>query len=67
MKRYSTAAVAIALGLSEEAIKASVGACKNGVTLSQILDLDDNEKMKRYTEEAEAVKKLLAGVKSLEA
>lgn len=66
MKMYSTAAVSIALGLSEEAIKAKLGSCKNGVSLSQILDLDNDAKMKRYNEDADKIRKLLEGVKALE-
>ena len=68
MKKYSSAAVAIALGISEATIETIYeGATKKGLDLSQILVLDSNEKLKRYDSEAAGVKKLLAGVKSLEA
>lgn len=68
MKKYNSAAVAIALGISEATIETIYeGATKKGLDLAQILILDSNEKLKRYDGEAAAVKKLLAGVKSLEA
>ena len=62
-KNYSTAGVAIALGISEQTVIESVG---NKPTLADILVLDDNAKIKRYSDEAESIKKLLAGVKALE-
>ena len=67
MKNYNSAAVAIALGISEVSIEAKFeGATKKGVDLSQILQLQDNAKLSRYNDEAEAIKKILAGVKALE-
>ena len=62
-KTYSTAAVANALNMSEQTVIEKVG---DKPTLSDILNLDDNAKIKRYSDEAESIKKLLAGVKSLE-
>ena len=67
MKMYNSAAVAVALGISEVSIEAKFeGATKKGVDLSQILQLQDNSKLSRYNEEAETIKKILAGVKALE-
>ena len=63
MRSYSTAAVAIALGISEQAVIEKVG---DKPTLADILTLDDNAKLKRYNDEAEQIQKLLSGVKSLE-
>lgn len=68
MKKYSTAAVAIALGISEITIEAQFeGASKKGVDLAQILQLADNAKLSRYNEEAAKISKIMAGVQSLEA
>lgn len=68
MKTYSSAAVAIALGISETAIeKKYEGAIKKGVDLSMILQLADDSKLTRYTEEAAQVSRLLEGVRKLEA
>lgn len=63
MKSYSTAAVAIALNISEQAVIDKVG---DKPTLADILILDDNSKLKRYKEEAEQITKLITGVKGLE-
>lgn len=63
MKSYSTAAVAIALGISEQAVIEKVG---DKPTLADILILDDNAKLKRYTDEAKTIQELLKGVKGLE-
>ena len=63
MKSYSTAAVAIALGLSEQTVIEKVG---DRPTLADVLTLDDNAKLKRFNEEAEQIQKLLVGVKALE-
>lgn len=62
-KTYSTAAVAIALNISEQAVIEKVG---DKPTLADILTLDDNAKLKRYGDEAKAISALLSGVKSLE-
>ena len=62
-KTYTTAGVAVALGISEQAVIEAAG---NKPTLSDILNLDDNAKLKRYTDEAEIIRKLIAGVKALE-
>ena len=68
MKKYSTAAVAIALGISEITIEAQFeGASKKGVDLSQILQLADNSKLSRYNDEADKIKKIMVGVQALEA
>lgn len=62
-KTYSSAAVAIALNISEAKVIEVAG---NKPTLSDILTLDDNAKISRYTDEAETIRKLIAGVKALE-
>ena len=62
-RTYSTSGVAIALNISEQAVIEAAG---NKPTLSDILNLDDNAKLKRYTEEADTIRKLLDGVKALE-
>lgn len=67
MKKYSSAAVAIALNISETDIeKRFEGAIKKGVDLSMILQLADDTKITRYDEEAVKVSRLLDGVKKLE-
>lgn len=66
-KVYSSAAAAVALGISEASIEEKFeGAIKRGVDLSQILQLEDNAKLKRYHEEAENIRRILKGVKELE-
>lgn len=68
MKSYSSAAVAIALGISEVSITEKFeGASKRGLDLSQILQLADNAKLSRYNEEADKIKRILDGVQKLEA
>ena len=68
MKNYSSAAVAIALGISEVSIEAKFeGATKKGVDLSQILQLADNNKLSRYNDEAANIRRILDGVQKLEA
>ena len=62
-KTYSSAAVAIALNISETKVIETAG---DKPTLSDILNLEDNAKIKRFTEEADAIRKLLEGVKALE-
>jgi hypothetical protein len=64
MRIYSTAAVAIALGISENAIISEDG--KKGLNIAQILMLSENAKLKRYNEEAETIKKLVSDIKALE-
>lgn len=67
MKKYSSAAVAIALNISETDIeKRFEGAIKKGVDLAMILQLADDTKITRYDEEAVKVSRLLDGVKKLE-
>lgn len=63
MKSYSTAAVANALNISEQTVIEKVG---DKPTLSDILNLDDNAKIKRFSDEAEVIRNLIAGVKALE-
>lgn len=67
MKKYSSAAVAIALNISETDIeKKFEGAIKKGVDLAMILQLADDTKITRYDDEAVKVSRLLDGVKKLE-
>ena len=60
-KKYNTAAIAIALGISELAIED-----RKGMTIGEILILADNPKLKRYDEEAEKIRQLIADIKELE-
>lgn len=60
-KKYNTAAIAIALGISEIAIED-----RKGMTIGEILILADNPKLKRYDEEAEKIRQLIADIKELE-
>lgn len=61
MKIYNTAAVALALGISEVSIES-----KKGMNIAEILTLSENQKLKRYDEEAAVIRKLLADIKALE-
>lgn len=61
MKKYSSAAVAIALGISEIAIED-----RKGMNIGEILILADNPKLKRYNEEAAQIRELLRRIKELE-
>lgn len=66
MKNYTSAAVAIALGISEISIVNKYpDAQKKGLTLSQALDLDCDKKQKKYRDEAELVKRHLNSVKEI--
>lgn len=66
MKNYTSAAVAIALGISEISIVNKYpDAQKKGLTLSQVLDLDSDKKQKKYRDEAELVKRHLNSVKEI--
>lgn len=65
MKNYSTAAVALALGISENAI-ISEDSSKKGLNIAQILMLSENAKLKRYDEEASVIRKLVSDIKALE-
>lgn len=68
MKKYSSAAVAIALNISETDIeKKFEGAIKKGVDLPMILQLAEDTKLARYKDEAAKVSSLLEGVRKLEA
>lgn len=64
MKNYSTAAVALALGISENAIISEDN--KKGLNIAQILMLSENAKLKRYDEEAQVIRKLVSDIKALE-
>lgn len=64
MKNYSTAAVALALGISENAIISEDN--KKGLNIAQILMLSENAKLKRYDEEAAIIRKLISDIKALE-
>ena len=61
MKTYSTPAVALALGISEVSIES-----KKGMNIAEILTLSENQKLKKYDEEAAVIRKLLADIKALE-
>jgi len=60
-KKYNTAAVALALGISELAIED-----RKGMTIGEILILADNPKLKKYDEEAEKIRQLIADIRELE-
>lgn len=64
MKTYSTAAVALALRISENAIISEDN--KKGLNIAQILMLSENAKLKRYDEEAQVIRKLVSDIKALE-
>ena len=61
MKIYNTAAVALALGISEVSIES-----KKGMNIAEILTLSENTKLKRYEEEAAIIRKLINDIKALE-
>ena len=60
-KKYNTAAVAIALNISECSIED-----RHPMTIGEILILADNPKLKKYDEEAEKIRQLIADIKELE-
>lgn len=64
MKNYSTAAVALALGISENSIISEDN--KKGLNIAQILMLSENAKLKRYDDEAQVIRKLVSDIKALE-
>lgn len=64
MKTYSTAAVALALGISENSIISEDN--KKGLNIAQILMLSENTKLKRYDEEASVIRKLVNDIRALE-
>lgn len=64
MKNYSTAAVALALGISENSIISEDN--KKGLNIAQILMLSENAKLKRYDDEAQVIRKLVNDIKALE-
>lgn len=61
MKTYNSAAVALALGISECAIED-----KKNLTIADILVLSENKKLKKYDEEAAIIRKLIQDIKALE-
>ena len=61
MKIYNTAAVALALGISEVSIES-----KKGMNIAEILTLSENTKLKKYDEEAAIIRKLVHDIKELE-
>ena len=61
MKKYNTAAVALALGISEISIED-----KKSMTIAEILTLSENPKLKKYDEEADIIRKLIQDIKALE-
>lgn len=61
MKTYNTAAVALALGISEVSIES-----KKGMTIAEILTLSENQKLKKYDGEAAIIRKLINDIKALE-
>ena len=61
MKVYNTAAVALALGISEVSIES-----KKGMNIAEILTLSENQKLKKYDDEAAIIRKLINDIKALE-
>lgn len=61
MRTYNSAAVALALGISELSIED-----KKNLTIADILVLSENKKLKKYDEEAEKIRQLIADIKELE-
>ena len=61
MKLYSVPATAQALGISESVMEG-----KKGMTIAEILTLSENQKLKRYDEEAAIIRKLISDIKALE-
>ena len=61
MKTYNSAAVALALNISECAIED-----KKNLTIADILVLSENKKLKKYDEEAAIIRKLINDIKALE-
>ena len=61
MKLYSVPAVAQALGISEQVMEG-----KKGMTIAEILTLSENQKLKKYDEEAAIIRKLINDIKALE-
>lgn len=60
-KKYNTAAVAIALNISECSIED-----RKPMSIGEILVLADNPKLKKYDEEAAIIRKLINDIKALE-
>lgn len=63
-KKYTTASIALALGMSESAIKEMFENAKE-LTFTQIIELSLNSKIKRYTDEANEIKDKLDGFAKL--
>lgn len=61
MKAYSVPAVAQALGISEQVMEG-----KKGMNIAEILTLSENQKLKKYDEEAAIIRKLISDIKALE-
>ena len=61
MRTYNSAAVALALNISECAIED-----KKNLTIADILVLSENKKLKKYDEEAAIIRKLINDIKALE-
>lgn len=61
MRTYNSAAVALALDISECAIED-----KKNLTIADILVLSENKKLKKYDEEAAIIRKLIQDIKALE-
>lgn len=61
MRTYNSAAVALALDISECAIED-----KKNLTIADILVLSENKKLKKYDEEAAIIRKLISDIKALE-
>ena len=61
MKLYSVPATAQALGISEQVMEG-----KKGMTIAEILTLSENQKLKKYDEEAAIIRKLINDIKALE-
>lgn len=63
-KKYTTASIALALGMSENAIKEMFDNAEK-LTFTQIIELSLNSKIKRYTDEANEIKDKLDGFAKL--
>lgn len=63
---YTTAAAALALGVSEAAIIKTTGATKGTLNLAQLLTVADDDKLKKYEAEAQEIRQLLDKVNAAE-
>lgn len=64
--KYSTAAVAVALEISEKDITKKVPGSAAGLSLAQILALVEDESINRVSDEAAVVRKIVQGIARLE-